>query len=93
MRAQLLQVGAESLAQILYLGTSGAPLALYAKKGEGTITPSFQLYGDIGGVAWSQGGISYLLAGEEKEATLAASRRGDQNGTGDRRCAACRIPT
>ena len=70
MRAQLLQVGAESLAQILYLGTSGAPLALYAKKGEGTITPSFQLYGDIGGVAWSQGGISYLLAGEEKEASL-----------------------
>ncbi len=70
MRAQLLQVGAESLAQMLYLGTSGAPIALYAKNGEGTVTPSFRRYGDIGGVAWSQGGISYLLAGDENEASL-----------------------
>ena len=51
-------------AQLLYLGTSGAPLALYAKKGEGALTPLFKQYGDIGSVAWSQGGIAYLLAGE-----------------------------
>ncbi len=32
VRAQLLRSGEEPLAQLLYLGTSGAPLALYAKK-------------------------------------------------------------
>ena len=69
MRAQLLQVGEEPLAQILYLGSSGAPLALYAKKGEGTFAPSFKRYGGLGSVTWSQGGISYLLAGEKPEAS------------------------
>jgi len=28
------------------------------------LTPLFKQYGDIGSVAWSQGGIAYLLAGE-----------------------------
>jgi anti-sigma factor RsiW len=70
MRAQLLHFGEEPLAQLLYLGTSGAPIALYAKKGEGTSTPLFKRYGDIGSVAWSQGGIAYLLAGEGDEASL-----------------------
>jgi anti-sigma factor RsiW len=64
MRGQLLHFGAEPLAQLLYLGASDAPLALYAKKGEGALTPLFKQYGDIGSVAWSQGGIAYLLAGE-----------------------------
>ncbi len=68
--AQLLHFGAEPLAQLLYLGTSGAPLALYAKKGEGTLTPLFKRYGDIGSVAWSQGGIAYLLAGEGDQESL-----------------------
>ena len=70
MRAQLLHFGEEPLAQLLYLGTSGAPIALYAKKGDGTSTPLFKRYGDIGSVAWSQGGIAYLLAGEGDEASL-----------------------
>jgi len=70
VRAQLLQFGEEPLAQLLYLGSRGAPLALYVRKGEGTTRPSFQLYGGIGGVAWSQGGWSYLLAGDEAEALL-----------------------
>jgi len=70
MRAQFLQFGEEPLAQILYLGSRGAPLALYVRKGEGTQVPSFQHYGRIGGVAWSQGGLSYLLAGDEQEAPL-----------------------
>jgi hypothetical protein len=70
MRAQLLHFGEEPLAQLLYLGTSGAPLALYAKKGEGIFTPLFKQYGGIGSVAWSQGGIAYLLAGEGDEASL-----------------------
>jgi anti-sigma factor RsiW len=70
MRAQLLQFGAEPLAQILYLGSRGAPLALYVRKGEGTEAPSFRRYGGIGGVAWSQGGLSYLLAGDEPESPL-----------------------
>ena len=83
MRAQLLQFGDEPLAQILYLGTSGAPLALYARKGEGTFTPSFKRYGDIGGVAWSQGGISYLLAGEQHEASLLSLAEAIRNGAGD----------
>ena len=70
MRAQLLRSGDEPLAQLLYLGTSGAPLALYAKKSEETSTPSFKRYGALGGVAWSQAGIAYLLAGEGDEASL-----------------------
>ena len=70
MRAQLLRSGDEPLAQLLYLGTSGAPLALYAKKSQETSTPSFKRYGALGGVAWSQAGIAYLLAGEGDEASL-----------------------
>lgn len=70
VRAQLLHFGEEPLAQLLYLGTSGAPLALYAKKGEETLTPLFKQYGAVGSVAWSQGGIAYLLAGEGDEASL-----------------------
>jgi hypothetical protein len=52
------------------LGTSGTPLALYAKKGEGESAPLFKQYGNVGSVAWSQGGIAYLLAGEGTEASL-----------------------
>jgi len=70
MGAQLLRTGDEPLAQLLYLGTSGAPLALYAKKSQETSTPSFKRYGALGGVAWSQAGIAYLLTGEGDEASL-----------------------
>jgi anti-sigma factor RsiW len=70
MRAQLLQFGAEPLAQMLYLGSRGAPLALYVSKGEGTEAPSFRHYGGLAGVAWSQDGLSYLLAGDQTEAAL-----------------------
>ena len=65
-----MQFGAEPLAQILYLGSRGAPLALYVRKGEGTQAPAFKRYGGIGGVVWSQGGLSYLLAGDEPAAPL-----------------------
>ena len=54
MRAQLLRSGNEPLAQLLYLGKSGAPLALYARKSAGATAPSFKRYGALGGVAWSQ---------------------------------------
>jgi anti-sigma factor RsiW len=64
MRGQLLRAGDEPLAQLLYLGSSGAPLALYAKKGEGVAEPEFKSYGAIGGVEWPDEGITYLLAGE-----------------------------
>lgn len=70
MRAQLLRSGDEPLAQLLYLGISGAPLALYAKKSQETSTPSFKRYGALGSVAWSQAGIAYLFAGEGDEASL-----------------------
>jgi anti-sigma factor RsiW len=70
MRGQLLRSGDEPLAQLLYLGQSGAPLALYAKKGEATEAPSFRRYRALGGVTWSQDGITYLLAGEGSETSL-----------------------
>jgi anti-sigma factor RsiW len=70
VRAQLLRFDNAPLAQLLYLGASGAPLALYAKKGEGDLPPSFSRYGDIGSVAWTQGGVAYVLAGEHSEAAL-----------------------
>jgi anti-sigma factor RsiW len=64
MRGQLLHAGDEPVAQVLYLGASGAPLALYAKKGEGAADRVFKSYGAIGSVSWSEDGIVYLLAGE-----------------------------
>jgi len=70
VRAQLLRSGSEPLAQLLYLRSTGAPLALYAKRGEGSEAPSFKRYGGIGSVAWAAGGIAYLLAGEADEADL-----------------------
>jgi anti-sigma factor RsiW len=70
MRGQLLRSGDEPVAQLLYLGLSGAPLALYAKKGEGAAEPEFKSYGAIGGVGWSDEGITYLLAGELDAARL-----------------------
>jgi anti-sigma factor RsiW len=70
VRAQLLRFDGEPMAQLLYLGAGGAPLALYAKKGEGISGPKYDRYGEIGGVAWTRDGVAYLLAGEESEAVL-----------------------
>ena len=56
VRAQLLRSGEEPLAQLLYLGASGALV--------------FKQYGAIGSVTWSRDGIAYLLAGEGDEASL-----------------------
>jgi anti-sigma factor RsiW len=70
VRAELLRLGEQPLAQILYLGDTGAPLALYAKIGAGEEAPSFASHGQTGSVSWSEGGIAYLLAGEADEATL-----------------------
>lgn len=69
-RAQVLRYGNEPLTQILYLGARGAPLALYAKRGEGGETLAPGKHGTIGTVAWTDGGISYLLAGEADDALL-----------------------
>lgn len=69
-RAQVLRFGDEPLTQILYLGTGGAPLALYAKTGEGSATLFPQHYGAIGTVAWAQDGVAYLLAGEVADTAL-----------------------
>jgi anti-sigma factor RsiW len=70
MRAQLLRHEEESLAQLLYLGAKGAPLALYLKRGESEPAPRFRRHGGIGSLAWSRDGMTYLLAGEENEASL-----------------------
>jgi anti-sigma factor RsiW len=69
-RAQILRFGDEPLAQLLYLGASGAPLALYVKKGGGDAAPETKRYGALEGMAWSQGGVAYLLAGEGGKAPL-----------------------
>ncbi len=67
VRAQILRSGEEPLAQLLYLGASGAPLALYVKKGGADAAPEAKRYGALEGVAWSQGGVAYLLAGESSK--------------------------
>ncbi len=69
-RGQLLRAGDQPLAELLYLGTSGGPLALFAKKGGDGEAPVFRRYGGVGSVAWSEDGISYLLAGEGDEPAL-----------------------
>jgi anti-sigma factor RsiW len=70
VRAQILRAGDEPLAQILYLGSRGAPLALYAKKGDGSETLTPKQYGPIATVAWAEDGIAYLLAGEAEDTLL-----------------------
>jgi len=69
-RAQVLRYGDAPLVQILYLGTKGGPLALYAKRGEGTETLMPGRYGAINTVAWAEDGVSYLLAGDVEDALL-----------------------
>jgi anti-sigma factor RsiW len=70
VRAQALRFGDAPLIQILYLGTKGGPLALYAKKGEASDTLTPGRYGAINTVAWAEDGVSYLLAGEVEDALL-----------------------
>jgi anti-sigma factor RsiW len=70
VRGQLLRFEGEPLAQILYLGPSGAPLALYAKAARGESPLRAKSYGALRGVSWTEGGIAYLLAGDADEARL-----------------------
>jgi anti-sigma factor RsiW len=80
-RAQILNFGEEPLAQLLYLGASGAPLALYVKKGRADAAPEAKRYGALEGVAWSQGGIAYLLAGESSKPLAELAEAIRKNGT------------
>lgn len=70
VRAQVLRYGDQPLIQILYLGAKGGPLALYAKKGEGSDTLTPGRSGAINTVAWAEDGVSYLLAGEVEDTLL-----------------------
>jgi anti-sigma factor RsiW len=70
VRAQVLRHGGAPLIQILYLAARGGPLALYAKKGEGSDTLTPGQYGTIRTVTWAEHGVSYLLAGEVDDALL-----------------------
>jgi anti-sigma factor RsiW len=72
VRGQLLRFGDQPLAQMLYLGApTKPPLALYAMAGAtGDTKPTLKREGAVGSVAWKDGGIAYLLAGEEENATL-----------------------
>jgi hypothetical protein len=67
-----LRFGDEPLIQILYLGDKGGRLALYAKKGEGdgsaALSPGQR--DEVRTVAWSEDGISYLLAGDVDDTLL-----------------------
>jgi anti-sigma factor RsiW len=81
-RAQILSFGDEPLAQLLYLGASGAPLALYVKKGGGDAAPEAKGYGELEGVAWSQGGLAYFLAGEGGKAALTEIAEAIRNNSG-----------
>jgi anti-sigma factor RsiW len=67
VRGQLLQYRGKPLGQVLYLGTRGAPVALYAMPSEASSEPEFTMAGEIGMVSWSEGGISYLLAAQADE--------------------------
>ena len=67
VRGQLLQYRGKPLGQILYLGTRGAPVALYAMPSETNAEPEFSMAGEIGMVSWSEDGISYLLAAQADE--------------------------
>jgi anti-sigma factor RsiW len=70
VRGQLLHYSGKPLAQILYLGSRGAPIALYAMPTEQKSDPEFSVIGDIGMVAWSEEGVSYLLAADADEDLL-----------------------
>jgi anti-sigma factor RsiW len=70
VRAQALRFDDAPLIQILYLGPKGGPLALYAKKGDGSDTLTPGRYGAINTVAWAEDGVSYLLAGDVEDALL-----------------------
>lgn len=70
VRAQALRFDEEPLTQVLYLGRKGGPLALYAKKGEGSAALSQGRVREIGTVTWAEGGVAYLLAGEVDDALL-----------------------
>lgn len=72
-RGQLLSFGERPLAQMLYLGPMKPPLALYAlreERGDTRDKASYRKEGMLGALSWSEGGLTYLLAGEEDEATL-----------------------
>ncbi|ODS00303.1 hypothetical protein AUC69_07820 [Methyloceanibacter superfactus] len=70
VRAQSLRSGDEPVVQILYLGARGAPVALYAKRGEGEDVLTPEQYGAVGTVTWAEGGVAYLLAGELDDTVL-----------------------
>jgi anti-sigma factor RsiW len=70
MRGQMLNADGAPLAQLLYLGASGAPLALYVKRGDGPAVPTFKRYGPQATIAWSRSGLAYLLASDGDETSL-----------------------
>ena len=74
VRAKLLRFGDRPLAQILYLGAEGAPLAIYAMRGSGDGEPAFRQEGAIGFVSWTDDGIAYLLADREDQARVSRAR-------------------
>jgi anti-sigma factor RsiW len=70
IRAQVLQYGKKPMAQMLYLPKTGEPLSLCAMAGGADSEPVFHQQGPVGSVAWTQDGVSYLLAAEASQALL-----------------------
>lgn len=85
-RLQILQHEGAPLAQMLYLPTTGDPVALYAKAAESHARSSTTLHAteEIGMASWTHDGVAYLLAArlpEDRITELAKAVRApaDQN--------------
>jgi anti-sigma factor RsiW len=81
-RGQLLSFDGRPLAQLLYLGKTKPPLALYATPDPaGTAgAQTFRRVDALGALSWSEGGLAYLLTGDEDEATLRRLAASIRNG-------------
>ncbi len=70
-RGQILKSGEKSMAQLIYLGASGAPVSLYLmQEGGGTPEPVFRKEGAVRSFLWREGNLSHLLAAEAERTTL-----------------------
>jgi anti-sigma factor RsiW len=71
-RGQLLRADGKPMAQLLYLGATGGPLALYLVQGGGggSREPVFRKEGSVRSLLWRSGGLSHLLVGEAERSHL-----------------------
>ena len=91
-RGQLLRADGKPMAQLLYLGAAGEPLALYLLKGGGGgEEPVFRKEGSVRSLLWRSGDVSHMLVGEAERSVLeglAAFIRGGNPDASDKKDAA-----